>query len=355
MAAEEELIQAQQQLHDNPANPQLQIAVLDLRSKALKLAEAELSFCSQLAKAKFSRKSDKGTKFFHDLIKSKHSKSSISSITLKDGRRSNSNKQVSDAFVHYYKGLLGSKGDCISLNRDIVSKGKSLDPVQETTLIQAVSEEEIKTALFSIGEDKAHRPDGFFSCFFKKAWDTVGRDFTTTVMEFFSSDQILKQINHFDGLCLAYLSTSYSLSFNGSLHGFFKGKRGLKQVDPLSPYCFVLCLEYLSRSLEELKNNANFNFHPRCGGLNITQLAYADDLVLFPRGDPTSVALFMDKLKHFGDCLGLKINLTKSSFFSAGISGTNLETIKKYNRLFSRFFPFRYLGIPAVDSRLTIA
>ena len=74
---------------------------------------------------------------------------------------------------------MGSKGNCISLNRDIVSKGKSL--------IQAVSEEEIKTVLFSIGEDKAHGPDRFSSCFFKKAWDTVGRDFTATVMEFFSS------------------------------------------------------------------------------------------------------------------------------------------------------------------------
>ena len=97
MAAKDELIQAQQQLHDNPADPQLQIAVPDLKSKALKLAEAELSFCAQLAKAKFLRNSDKGIKFFHDLIKSKRSKSSISSITLKDGRRSN---QISKSVMH---------------------------------------------------------------------------------------------------------------------------------------------------------------------------------------------------------------------------------------------------------------
>ena len=123
-------------------------------------------------------------------------------------------------------------------------------------------------------------------------------------------------------------STSYFIAYNGSLHGFFKGRRGLRQGDHLSPYLFVICIEYLSRSLGDLDKNADFNFHPKCGGIRITHLAYADDLVLFSRGDPTSVSLLMDKLSHFGDCSGLKISLTKSSFFSAGISAADLDSIK---------------------------
>ena len=150
-------------------------------------------------------------------------------------------------------------------------------------------------------------------------------------------------------------STSYSLSYNGSLHGFFKGERGLRQGDPLSPYLFVLCLEYLSRSLGDLKHNPDFNFHPRCGGLKISHLAYADDLVLFSRGDPTSVSLIMDKLKYLGDCSGLSINLTKSSFHLAGVSNTYIEIIKGITGFSQGSFPFRYLGIPVADSRLNIA
>ncbi|GFY92742.1 hypothetical protein Acr_08g0011380 [Actinidia rufa] len=104
------------------------VSIPELRSKALKLAEAEMSFCSQLAKAKFLKNSDKGTNFFHNLIKNRRVKSNIPSIILEDGSRSTSNKQVSDAFVQYYIGLLGSKAECTRLNRDIVHKRKSLDP-----------------------------------------------------------------------------------------------------------------------------------------------------------------------------------------------------------------------------------
>ena len=183
----------------------------------------------------------------------------------------------------------------------------------------------------------------------RKAYDTVNWDFLKDILSGMGFPNIF-----IVWVMQCITTTSYSVSINGTLHGFFKGQQGLRQGDPISPFLFTLCLEYLSRNLKRLKFNADFNFHPKCADLNITHLAFADDLILFARGDVPSIKICMDCLNQFGDVSGLRINANKSNVFMAGINHIDMAEIKSITGFRVGEFPFRYLGIPVAATRLTI-
>lgn len=76
-------------------------------------------------------------------------------------------------------------------------------------------------------------------------------------------------------------TVTYTIMINGALTKPFDARKGLRQGDPLSPFLFVLAMEYLTRKLKKLAEIPNFNFHHKCAKMQILQLGFADDLYLF--------------------------------------------------------------------------
>ncbi|XP_022865707.1 uncharacterized protein LOC111385538 [Olea europaea var. sylvestris] len=107
--------------------------------------------------------------------------------------------------------------------------------------------------------------------------------------------------------------------------------------------------------LKGATENSEFNFHPKCGPLKITHLAFADDLMLLARGDAISVGILMECLSNFGDMSGLKMNVNKLNLYTAGVHRQELEDIVQLTNLVKGSMPFLYLRIPLAAIKLKIS
>lgn len=122
----------------------------------------------------------------------------------------------------------------------------------------------------------------------------------------------------------------------------------------MSPYLFVLAMEYLNRSLRTLIQNPDFNFHPKCARLQVLHICFADDLLMCCRADETSMKLMMEAFENFSAVSGLKANLDKSSLYIAGVPLEFKEKMIAELHLTLGTLPFKYLGVPLSTGKLTI-
>ncbi|CAH9134267.1 unnamed protein product [Cuscuta epithymum] len=184
----------------------------------------------------------------------------------------------------------------------------------------------------------------------RKAYDTVSWDFLENVLRDIGIPTIFV-----NWIMECVTTSSFSISINGVLHGWFEGKRGLRQGDPMSPLLFVICLEYFSRLMVLRTSGPNFNYHPLCSQLQISHLAYADDLVLFSKGDCKSIKILSETLEEFGMVSGLLVNHDKSNIFLGGNVANALPQILDLVDFQQGAFPVRYLGIPLAPLKISVA
>nr|GEU30343.1 hypothetical protein [Tanacetum cinerariifolium] len=103
--------------------------------------------------------------------------------------------EVPEVFVSHYKTFLGSNIVCADLDTTELFV-KRVSDFSNANMIRLVSNDEIKSAMFAIGDGKAPGPDGYTSAFFKKSWDVVGNDVCRAVRDFFDNGKLLKEVNH---------------------------------------------------------------------------------------------------------------------------------------------------------------
>ncbi|KAJ9561755.1 hypothetical protein OSB04_006915 [Centaurea solstitialis] len=435
----------------DPTNPDL---LEDLAHYYLAYEKALLdedSYLRQRAKVKWIRDGDRNTKFFHHVVKEKKGRNFIRAIAGPDGNFVYDDA-VGELFLDHFRTFLG------------------LQDMNSLHMIRPITDEEIKNALYQIGNDKAPGSDGFSSKFFKSAWHIVGEDVQIAIHNFFYSGRMVKEINHTllcfipkipnatrvsdfrpisccsvlykviskiisdrikpflgcivgptqsafipgrrisDNILMAHelvagyqrdtgkprcafkidlrkaydtvdwrflirmlqgfgfhpvlcrwieemLNTSsFSIALNGETVGFFKGARGLRQGDPISPYLFTLVMEGFSMILKQcIEEASNFQYHQGCEEMHITHLCFADDLFVFTSANSESVEVLRRALDMFRTRSGLEPNLAKSEVFFCNVSMDNRQVILNLLPLVTGTFPIRYLGVPLSSMVLRVS
>ncbi|XP_074296921.1 uncharacterized protein LOC141627584 [Silene latifolia] len=346
------LVDCQLSLQKDKSNKELMDKERELRQSYYMLAAAREDFLRQKANSDWVKDGDTNSAMFHQ-----------------------DPDEVLNSFVEYYEELMGTKGNPTPVLEHIIRQGPLVYESEWEDLCRIPTEQEIRATLFSIPEDKSPGPDGYTSGFFKPSWDIAKGDICEAVKNFFENGALLKQVNCttlvllpkvdnpvsvrefrpiFIKLIMACVSTtSFSIALNGFLHGFFPGKRGLRQGDPISPLLFTLCMEYLSRLLNVVTTLPGFHFHPLCKQMKLSHLMFADDLLLFCKGDVQSIFIIMETFKRFFSASGLSINSEKSDFYCNGISQTVIHRVLQGTGFKSGQLPFKYLGVKISHKRLT--
>lgn len=310
----------------------------------------------QRSKIQWLKVGDTNTAYFHKVVKGKQHRSHIQRVVNSESVTVEGDL-VPRAFVDHYTKFLGSQSQVNPIRNPRSLFSKTLPRNIAMEMVRPIMKEDVKNAIFDIGEEKSAGPDGFTSSFFRAAWDVIGDDIFLAIQDFFRNGNLLREINHtvisllpkvstpkgitdyrpisccnvlykciskilanrikeglnfivsgnqsafvpgrsisdsilltqeliknyhidrgiprcafkidiqkaydtvnwtflrniltffgfhvkmVDWIMTCVSSTSFSINVNGELHGFFKGERGLRQGDPISPYLFTLVME----------------------------------------------------------------------------------------------------------------
>jgi hypothetical protein len=183
----------------------------------------------------------------------------------------------------------------------------------------------------------------------QKAYDTV---------DWNALEKILSEVGcpqQFTKWVLTMVSTvSYRFNVNGHQSEIMAAKRGLRQGDPISPMLFVIVMECLNRYLYKMQKDCDFNYHPKCDKLKITNLCFADDLLMFSRGDKVSVEMMMRAYGKFSKATGLVVNPQKCRIYCAGMDELTKQNVPEASGFQEGQLPFKYLGVPVTGKKLSV-
>ncbi|XP_050207258.1 uncharacterized protein LOC126656694 [Mercurialis annua] len=185
-----------------------------------------------------------------------------------------------------------------------------------------------------------------------KAYDRLEWDYLFSILTCWGFDTVFIQ---WIRACVS--TVTYSFQLNGSIYGYLKPSRGLRQGDPLSPLLFVLCAQGLSFLLDKAVHNGliqGLRINSICP--SISHLFFADDAILFTPANTSSAQVILQILNDYANASGQLINYDKSSIrFSHNVPILLSTTIHSILHMVTMDLSKPYLGLcPVIQNSKTV-
>ena len=171
---------------------------------------------------------------------------------------------------------------------------------------------------------------------FEKAFDSLSWNFLHKCLKYLNFGESVRHwINVF------YKDISSAVIQSGHISPFFSVSRGCRQGDPLSPYLFIICAEFLAA---KIRNNKNIK------GIKVNKVEfrisqYADDTSIILDGTERSLNQTLLELERFSRISGLNVNFDKTQLVWIGSEKYSTKSIKTKWKLSWGKNTFKILGI----------
>jgi hypothetical protein len=146
-------------------------------------------YWAQRSRINWLKFGDQNTGFFHHFASSRRARNKIKRLKSENGDDVEDLAQLNPMISDYFAGLFTTEVD--EPDPDLIEKvTPRVSTAMNEELLKPYTAEEVKKALFSIGDMKAPGSDGLHAIFFKKCWHIFGDSLTAEVLQAINSKQI---------------------------------------------------------------------------------------------------------------------------------------------------------------------
>ena len=168
------------------------------RRRWKEIMQREEIFWKQRSRIQWLKEGDKNTSFFHRSASIHKRRNNISKLTDEGGEVIKEQDEMGKKVVEHFSKAIrkdnftGNPGIRRSL---IYSIPRNINDEDNDVILDQITEEEVKKAVFSMKAYKAPGPDGFPPAFFQHFWEVIKNEVIWATRDFFRTGKILRRIN----------------------------------------------------------------------------------------------------------------------------------------------------------------